>query len=162
MCQICKRSVDAGTEQKLNMAVLRVVQAESWGISVPEIKRSCIVDTKMMASGGEAPVYRATWKKEDNSVQEVAVKALSLPRNPKFKDLESLEQVVATTYLASRHSHHACKMMGVSWPEDYDVPSEVWCDLFYASPIVYVDGFLHPQLEAVFPAYFCSAEHNEN
>ena len=48
--------------------------------------------------------------------RDVAVKVVRVPDSVQTKDVGALDQVVATTYLAS-HSPHVCKMHGVSWTE---------------------------------------------
>ena len=53
--------------------------------------------------------------------REVAVKVVPVPEGVQRKDVGALEQVVATTYLAS-HSPHVCKMHGVSWSD-----TDSWC-----------------------------------
>ena len=52
----------------------------------------------------------------------MAVKVVPIPDVVEAQDVGSLEQVVATTHLAS-HSPHVCKMFGVSWSQN-----NIWCD----------------------------------
>lgn len=105
-----------------------VPHAAHRGITVPEIARSRIKCFGRLAKGGQGEVFKAELSTEssgDVKTRDVAVKIIPIPSKGQSRmhqrDVAALEQVVATTFLASR-SPHVCKMYGVSWAED-----DVWC-----------------------------------
>ena len=122
-CQLCNDDVNSNTVCDVHRAVLRVVQAERWGISVPEIPRSRLMLGSLLGQGAQGSVYKAVLMAEDGGrKRDVAVNVVPIPDRVEAKDVGSLEQVVATTHLASR-SPHICKMFGVSWAQN-----NVWCE----------------------------------
>ena len=122
-CQLCNDDVSNDTLCYVDRAVLRVVQAERWGISVPEIPRSRLTLANLLGQGAQGSVYKAVLVAESGGrKRDVAVKVVPVPPEVEAQDVGSLEQVVATTYLAG-HSPHICTMIGASREQD-----NVWCD----------------------------------
>ena len=58
-CQLCNDDVSSDTVCDVDRAVLRVVQAERWGISVPEIPRSRLTLGSLLGQGAQGSVYEA-------------------------------------------------------------------------------------------------------
>ena len=116
-CQLCFDSLPADPGIEVDMAVLRVVQAERRGVSVPDIQRSRVTLGEWLGEGAQGTVQKGHLASQDGSKpRDVAVKVVRVPDSVQSKDVGALDQVVATTYLAS-HSPHVCKMHGVSWTE---------------------------------------------
>lgn len=126
-CQLCGKAVPLGTELTVDRAVLRVVQAEKHGIRVPEIQRVRIKLGDEIGQGAQGRVHQAELESEDGGGKnrKVAVKIVPMPSGVDNQDVGALEQVVATTFLASHHSRHVCRMYGASWAED-----NVWYSSF--------------------------------
>ena len=136
-CQLCYDSVPQDADIKVDMAVLRVVQSERRGVSVPDIQRSRVTLGEWLGEGAQGTVQKGQLASQDGSKpRDVAVKVVRVPDSVKSKDVGALDQVVATTYLAS-HSPHVCKMHGVSWTE-----KESWYAYHHISASSYlcIDG----------------------
>lgn len=123
-CTLCNADIsgDGSAECAIDRAVLRVVQAKRWGISVPSIPSSRITLGEELAQGTQVRVHEAEISGEGSGdPKSVAVKVIPVPGEVEAEDLCALQQVIATAYLASR-SPHMCRMHGVSWSE-----KGLWC-----------------------------------
>lgn len=121
-CQLCNAEIPSDAECLIDRAALRVLQAERRGISVPAIHRSRITLGEELGQGAQGRVHEAELADEEgDNRRSVAVKVVSVPAAVESQDVGALEQVIATTCLASQ-SPHVCKMHGVSWTD-----KDAWC-----------------------------------
>ena len=79
-CQLCNDDVSSDAVYDMHRAVLRVVQAERWGISVPEMPRSRLTLGSLLGQGAQGSVHEAVLMAEaGDSKRNVAVKVVPIP-----------------------------------------------------------------------------------
>ena len=66
-CQLCFDSVPADSDIEVDMAVLRVVQAERRGVSVPDIQRSRVTLGDWLGEGAQGTVQRGKLASQDGT-----------------------------------------------------------------------------------------------
>jgi hypothetical protein len=116
-CCFCFNSL-AAKEFAEDREVAWVVAAERDGLIAPQISPDKITVGREIGRGGEGSVFEATYKGKT-----VAVKKLFIGRNVRAADTVSMQNVLATAYLAGIANEHVCKLYGFCKTDN-----ELWYD----------------------------------
>lgn len=121
-CQLCNVPLPPECPARFrdNTAVAAAVAAEELGVAPPLLHCSDVeVDwAECIAAGGEGAVYRG--RLHDRAVA-VKVVSLSTPAR-RARDVASVQNVVAASFLAAIASPHVCEVLGYCWNG-----SDLWC-----------------------------------
>ena len=123
-CTVCHADISRGAAGEYNEAVARVVEAETYGFAPRLFRASEVEFGEPLGRGGEGTVHRGRV-----NGKQVAVKRVTMPSPAGVKEISSVKQVVATSYVAGLSSPYVCKLNGYCWTD-----TELW----YVAPAHFV------------------------
>eukprot|EP00892_Ulva_mutabilis_P009462 jgi/Ulvmu1/6889/UM031_0095.1 len=115
-CRVCRWVMDPGAALEDNEAVAMVVAAETHGFAPRLLRSSQVTLGEGIGAGGEGTVQHGRL-----GDKPVAVKRVRLPEVTGAKEVASVKQVVAASYVAGITSPHVCKLHGHCWTD-----TELW------------------------------------